>query len=132
MDNRPIIIFDGVCNFCNGSVNFIIKRDAAAVFAFTPAQSETAKALMEQHHIPNLANDTFILIKNGTCFTRTNAALEITKDLSGFWFLFRIFKLLPTSFRDIFYDALAKNRYKLFGKKDSCMVPSQNIKDRFI
>ena len=117
MDNKPIIIFDGICNFCNGSVNFIINRDVHSVFTFTPMQSETAKSLMHKYEITELGNDTFILIKNDVIYVRTNAALEITKDLSGYWHLFLVFKILPVSIRDLFYNFLAKNRYKLFGKK---------------
>lgn len=132
MSNSHIIIFDGVCNFCNGAVNFIIKRDPEAKFVFTPMQSDLAEALMRKHEIFNVGVDTFLLIKNGQCFLWSNAALEITKDLSGLWFLFLGFKIVPTKIRDYFYKIFARNRYKLFGRQPTCMIPTEKIKNRFI
>ncbi len=132
MDSRNIVIFDGVCNFCNGSVNFIIKRDPEGVFAFTPMQSDLAKELMEKHQIFNVGIDTFLLIKDGQCFIFSSAALEITKDLTGFWYLFNILKLIPAPVRDFFYKLFARNRYKLFGRKEHCMVPTTAIRSRFV
>lgn len=132
MDSRNIVIFDGVCNFCNGSVNFIIKRDPEGVFAFTPMQSDLAKELMEKHQIFNVGIDTFLLIKDGQCFIFSSAALEIAKDLTGFWYLFNILKLIPAPVRDFFYKLFARNRYNLFGRKEHCMVPTTAIRSRFV
>jgi predicted DCC family thiol-disulfide oxidoreductase YuxK len=132
MENRHIIIFDGVCNFCNEAVNFIIKRDPTGVFVFVPIQSEVAKKLIDEYEAKKVGVDTFLLIKNGTCYYRTDAALEIAKDLTGFWFLLKVFKVIPRRFRDYFYRALARNRYSLFGKKDVCMIPTPDIKSRFL
>ena len=132
MDNRHIVIFDGLCNLCNGAVNFIIKRDPKAIFVFTPTQSDLADKLMRDHQIISAEIDTFLLIKNGKAHIRTDAALEITKDLSGLWFLFRVFRVIQPSLRDILYRLIAKNRYKLFGKRDECMIPTQEIRERFI
>ncbi|MGB3210357.1 MAG: DCC1-like thiol-disulfide oxidoreductase family protein [Desulforhopalus sp.] len=132
MDNRHIIIFDGVCNFCNSGVLFIIKRDPQGVFAFTPMQSDTAKVLMAQYQIPAVELDTVLLIKDGSCYIRSDAVLEIVKDLTGFWYFFVIFKVLPTAVRDAFYRIFARNRYRLFGERESCMVPSAEIQSRFI
>ncbi len=132
MDSRNIVIFDGVCNFCNGAVNFIIKRDPEGVFAFTPMQSDLAKELMEKHQIFNVGIDTFLLIKDGQCFIFSSAALEIAKDLTGFWYLFNILKLIPAPVRDFFYKLFARNRYKLFGRKEHCMVPTTAIRSRFV
>ena len=132
MDNRHIVIFDGLCNLCNGAVNFIIKRDPKAIFVFTPIQSDLADKLMRDHQIISAEIDTFLLIKNGKAHIRTDAALEITKDLSGLWFLFRVFRIIQPSLRDILYRLIAKNRYKLFGKRDECMIPTQEIRERFI
>jgi len=132
MENRHVIIFDGICNFCNGAVNFIIKRDAKGLFVFTPMQSEIAAKLIEEYEAPKVGFDTFLLIKNGTCYYRTDAAFEIARDLTGLWFLFRIFKVLPRGFRDYFYRAFARNRYTLFGKKDVCMIPTPELKNRFL
>ncbi len=131
--NKPdIVIFDGICNFCNGAVNFIIKRDPNATFAFTPMQSLLAKELMKQYKIDNVGIDTFLLIKDGQCLIFSSAALEISKGLSGYWYLFNIFKLVPSPIRDVVYKLFARNRYRLFGKADSCMVPSPDVKSRFV
>ena len=127
-----IIIFDGICNFCNASVNFIIKRDPQAIYKFTPMQSELAQQLMAEHGIADADLDTFVLIKNGQCHVRTDAALEIAKDLSGFWHLCGAFRILPGPLRDFCYRLLAKNRYRLFGKRESCMVPTPEIRSRFV
>ncbi len=132
MDSRNIVIFDGVCNFCNGAVNFIIKRDPEGIFAFTPMQSDLAKELMKKHQIFNVGIDTFLLIKDGQCFIFSSAALEIAKDLTGFWYLFNILKLIPAPVRDFFYKLFARNRYKLFGRKEHCMVPTTEIRSRFV
>lgn len=132
MDSINIVIFDGVCNFCNGAVNFIIKRDPEGVFAFTPMQSDLAKELMEKHQIYNVGVDTFLLIKNGQCFVFSSAALEIAKDLTGFWYMFNVFRLVPVPIRDFFYKVFARNRYALFGRQDQCMVPSNEVRSRFV
>lgn len=132
MSNSHIVIFDGVCNFCNSAVYFIIKRDPDAKFVFTPMQSKLAEELMNKHQVDSVGMDTFLLIKNGNCFKYSSAALEITKDLSGAWFLFLVFKIVPAKVRDYFYKVFARNRYNLFGRKDICMVPTKELKSRFI
>lgn len=132
MENKQIIIFDGVCNFCNSAVNFILKMDKAELFQFTPMQSNFAKTLVMEYEIPSKDFDTILLIKDNIIFAGSEAALEITKGLSGYWFLFVVFRILPIKFRDYFYKLFAKNRYRLFGKRDVCMVPPVNQKSRFI
>ena len=132
MKHSHIVIFDGVCNFCNDSVNFIIKRDPSGVYSFAPVQSEFAQQLMSEHGIEEVGWNTFILIKNGRCHTRTDAALEIAKDLTGFWYLCGAFRIVPGPLRDFFYRMLAKNRYRLFGRRENCMVPTPEIRSRFI
>jgi predicted DCC family thiol-disulfide oxidoreductase YuxK len=132
MDYNQIIIFDGICNFCNGAVNFIIRRDSRAAFKFAPMQSKEAQELLQKYQIPEAGYDSFVLIKNGQPFLRTNAALEITKDLDGFWFMFRAFKIVPAVVRDYFYRILARNRYTLFGKRAACMMPKKEVRDRFL
>jgi len=132
MDNRPIIIFDGVCNFCNAAVNFIIKRDPAAQFAFTPMQSTLAKELMAKYQINNVGIDTFLLIKNDQTFVFSSAALEITKGLTGLWYWLTVFKVIPSPIRDAIYKLFARNRYVLFGKADVCIVPTKALRSRFV
>lgn len=95
-------------------------------------QSDTAKQLIEKYGADKVGTDTFLLIKNNKAFVRTNAALEICKDLSGYWYLFLAIKILPYFLRDFFYKFFARNRYFLFGKTDQCVMPTDEIKDRFI
>ena len=132
MSEKKIVIFDGECNFCNGSVNFIIRRDPESAFSFSPIQCSYAQELIKKFQISKVGIDTFLLIKDGRCFSHSTAALEITKDLSGFWYLFGVFKLVPAPLRDVFYKAFARNRYALFGKQDACMVPSSDVRSRFV
>lgn len=131
-DQRQLVIFDGVCHFCNGAVNFIIKRDPTGIFVFSPMQTEFAKSLLAQHQITNVGVDTLVLIKNGQCLIYSTAALEIAKELRGLWFCFSIFRWLPVSFRDACYKLFARNRYRLFGRQASCMVPDEQVKARFL
>ena len=132
MDSRHLVIFDGVCNFCNGAVNFIIKRDPMGKFAFTPMQSELAQQTMRSYGVPNVGVDTFLLIKDGKTYIWTDAALEIAKDLTGYWYLFNVVKVMPRPIRDWFYRVFARNRYVLFGRLESCMIPTSEVKSRFI
>ncbi len=132
MSNQHVIIFDGVCNFCNGAVNFIIKRDHNNVFVFAPLQSPTAQKLILEYKVDKVGFDTFLLIKNNACFFRTNAGLEITTDLSGYWYLFKVTKIIPRPIRDYFYRLFARNRYSIFGKTETCMVPTAELKDKFL
>ncbi|MDP4558189.1 thiol-disulfide oxidoreductase DCC family protein [Halomonas meridiana] len=132
MDNRYIVIFDGVCNFCNGAVNFIINRDPEGTFAFTPMQSELAQELTQRFNVPDVGMDTLVLIKAGKCYVLSDAALEIAKDLKGPWRLCYVFKVVPRPIRDAAYKLFARNRYRLFGKREACMVPTVEVKSRFV
>ena len=130
--DKPVILFDGVCNFCNGSVNFIIKRDPRAKFDFCPLQTEKAVNLLIPFHIDPIASDTIILLRNNKLYMKSRAALEIVKELNGLWPVLYVLILVPPFIRNFFYSILAKNRYKWFGKTDACMVPSQEIRNRFL
>lgn len=132
MPDRSVIIFDGVCTLCNGAVNFIIKRDVHDRFVFAPLQSAAGQALLRQYGIEQLGSETFVLIKNKRCLLRTDAALTITKDLSGYWFLFQIFRIVPRALRDVFYRWLANHRYRLFGKQVQCRVPPPGLQHKFL
>jgi len=131
-DGRYIVLFDGVCNLCNESVNFIIKRDPGRRFAFAPVQSVCGQDLIDQFNVPEVGVDTFLLIKQNHCYFKSDAALEIAKDLQGAWFLLYVFKIIPRPLRDFIYGLIAKNRYRLFGKKQVCMIPSVENKGRFL
>lgn len=132
MDDKYIVVFDGVCNFCNGAVHFIIKRDPKMQFMFAPMQTDFAKQLMSEYGISNAGVDTFLLIKNGQSYVFSTAALEIARDLNGYWFLFNAFRALPSSIRDFFYKTFARNRYALFGRQENCMIPTAELKSRFL
>ncbi|WP_340073680.1 thiol-disulfide oxidoreductase DCC family protein [Leptobacterium sp. I13] len=131
---KKIILFDGVCNLCNGSVRFILKRDKKEVFLFAALQSEVGEQLVKERSIDTSVIDSIILIDPGIAYyARSTAALEIAEEFGGLWSILRVFKwLLPTSLRDWFYDIIAKNRYKWFGKKEHCMIPTPELKARFL
>lgn len=128
-----IILFDGVCNFCNSSINFVLDRDHKKKFMFGALQSETGKKLLEENGIAQTKDlDSVILIKNNKVYKKSAASLEIAKDLSGGWPLFYVLKIIPWFIRDIFYDLIAKNRYRLMGKRDACRMPAPGEKERFL
>ena len=133
MEAKKIILFDGVCNLCNGAVQFIIKRDKRSVFKFASLQSEIGKQLTKERGIDTELLDSIILIEPGIAYySKSTAALEIMKSFGGIWSLTRLFTVLPEGFRDIVYDFIAKNRYKWFGKKDACMIPTPELQSRFL
>ena len=125
-----IILFDGECNFCDSSVQFIIRRDVEGVFKFASLQSETGQRLLSKHHIPKDI-DSFLLITNNKAYLKSAAALHVSRQLKGLWKLLYAFIVIPRPIRDFFYDILAKNRYKWFGKKQSCSLPSPEVRSRF-
>lgn len=126
-----IVLFDGECNFCDASVQFIIARDPSGYFQFAALQSDIGEKLKKEHHIPEKL-DSFLVIENNTVYDSSDAALFVCKHLSGVWKSFFVLKVLPKTFRDYFYKIIAKNRYKWFGKKDSCTIPSPEIRSRFL
>jgi predicted DCC family thiol-disulfide oxidoreductase YuxK len=131
-NENAIILFDGVCNFCNNSVNFIIERDSDNYFKFAPLQTEIAEELAKKHGIDKENTDSIILIEDNKAHTHSTAALKIARRLDGIWSLFYVFIIVPKFIRDFFYKTFAKYRYKLFGKKDVCMMPTPEIRERFL
>lgn len=127
-----IVIFDGVCNFCDGAVNFIIAHDAKNYFKFAPLQSENGRKLAAEHGIDLQKIDSVILIENGKAYTESTAALKVARHLGGIWSLAYAFIIVPKFIRDYFYKLFAKNRYRLFGKKDACMLPSPEVRAKFL
>ncbi|MFY7810093.1 MAG: thiol-disulfide oxidoreductase DCC family protein [Flavobacterium sp.] len=117
-----IILFDGVCNLCNGVVKFIAKRDPNKKFSFLSLQSSEGKKLLNLFNINALETDSIVYVKNNQAFIKSKAALEIAKDMGGIYHFLMIFKIFPTKINDYFYDFVAKNRYKFFGKNDSCEI----------
>jgi len=129
---HPVILFDGVCNLCSGSVQFIINRDPSGIFRFATLQSETGKNLVSKFDLPNDKPDAIILVENSEYYLRSTAALRILQRLGSLWQLLYVFILIPRPIRDYFYDIVARNRYKWYGKRAQCMIPSEDIKGRFL
>ncbi len=128
-----IILFDGVCNLCNGAVQFILKRDPSEYFKFASLQSDYAEKLMAERGIERkVGNSTLILIENGEWYFRSTAALRICGHLSGAWRICYLFLAIPRFIRDGLYDYISRHRNKWFGKREQCMVPDQSVKHRFL
>lgn len=132
MNQHSIILFDGVCNLCNGAVQFIIKRDVKNYFSFASLQSAQGQKILSQYDL--LVNDlnSFILIENGKPYIRSTGALKVVKKLNNLWPLLYGFIVIPKFIRDSIYKWIAKNRYKWFGKKIECMIPTPQLKARFL
>ena len=128
----PIILFDGVCNFCNRTINIILKYDDQAYFQFAASQSSAAMGIMQAFNLDEKSISSVILIEQEKVFTKTDAVIQIANRLSGWPSLFRLLKFIPKPMRDFAYDLIAKNRYALFGKKDNCMIPDASIRHRFL
>lgn len=132
LENKSIILFDGVCNLCNNAVQFIIKRDKNKYFLFSSLQSDVAQDILLHFKLKNSDFDSIILIENGKIYDKSTASLKIAKQLSGLWKYNYIFIILPKFIRDFFYAIIAQNRYKWFGKKDACIIPTAALKARFL
>lgn len=127
-----VILFDGICNLCNSSVLFVIRQDTHQKFKFASLQSAYGQQQMQSFHLPPGELSTVLLIKHGKLYQKSNAALEIARNLSGLWPLIYIFKVIPPFIRDGVYDWIARNRYRWFGKKNECMIATPELKARFI
>jgi predicted DCC family thiol-disulfide oxidoreductase YuxK len=126
-----IVLFDGVCNFCNGAVNFIIKHDRDGRFKFAPLQSRIGEKMKAKYAIGEDV-DSIILVEDGRAFMHSDAALRIARGLGGIWAIGYAFVIVPRAIRDRLYRSFAKYRYSLFGKKDVCMVPTAEVRSRFL
>lgn len=132
-EGKKIILFDGVCNLCNGTVQWIIRRDSTDIFRFAPLQGEVGRELARARQIDTDQVDSIILIDPGVAYyIKSDAALEISRRLKGYRLLPFIFGWIPKSIRDGIYDLVARNRYRIFGKKEECMVPTPELKARFL
>lgn len=129
--DKGIILFDGVCNYCNTMVNFSLKRDKKDFLLFAPLQSDAGLALREKYGVaPSV--DSFIYIENDKAYLYSTAALKVSKHLSGGWPLMAAFFIVPAFIRDGVYKWIARNRYKWFGKKDTCMIPTPAVRAKFL
>lgn len=129
---HPVILFDGVCNLCSGAVQFIIKRDRKDSFRFASLQSDFGQSLLRKFNLPADAFNSFILYKAGKIYTRSTGALLVAKQLSGAWPLLSFFMIIPPFIRNSFYNLIAGNRYKWFGQKEACWIPSSYLKNKFL
>ena len=132
MSAHPIVLFDGVCNLCHRSVQFIIRQDHQARFKFAPIQSSTGQRLMVDYALDPDDLSSFILIQNDKIYTKSDAWLKIVKTFPGVWSWLYAAIILPRALRDRFYDFIGSHRYQWFGKKESCMVPNADIRSRFL
>lgn len=131
---HPVVLFDGVCNLCNASVNFVLDRDPEGRFHFAALQSEAARALLAAHgrEPPKAEPDSIVLIENGVVYERSTAGLRIARHLRGPVKLLYAFIVFPRVVRDVVYRFIARNRYRWFGKSDVCRVPTPELKARFL
>lgn len=137
-----VVLFDGVCNFCDASVNFVIDHDPDGYFQFAPLQSEAGKQLAAKHGLRSESDqkqtddlipiDSVVLVEEGKAYTHSTAALRIARRLGGLWSLFYGLIVVPKPIRDFFYRMFAKYRYRMFGRKDECMLPAPAVRARFL
>ncbi|MGG6231437.1 thiol-disulfide oxidoreductase DCC family protein [Tenacibaculum sp. SDUM215027] len=131
--NKKVILFDGVCNFCNDSVLKVIKYDTKNMFVFTSLQSDIGKEITQYLGVDTSKIDSIILYEPNVAYDiKSSAALKIMNGFGGVWKLTQVFWILPEGLRNIVYDYIAKNRYKWFGKKEACMIPSKEIQEKFL
>ena len=127
-----VIIFDGVCNLCNGAVNFIIDRDKKNIFKFASLQSAFGQNLLKEKNMNSTDFNTIVLLKNNKIYTKSTAIFEIFKELGFPYSMLSIFNIFPLFLTNKAYDFVAKNRYKFFGKRESCRIPTKELLDRFM
>lgn len=127
-----LVLYDGVCNFCNNSVNFIIKHEKDQELQFASLQSELGNAVLKRHNLNSQNFDSIVFVQRGQVFQKSKGALKIAGFLKAPLSWIKAFGILPVWFTDIFYDIIAKNRYKIFGKSDTCQIPSPELRSRFL
>ena len=130
--SKSVILFDGYCNLCNSQVNSILRFDYKKFFYFSNLDSSFSKKVIKENKVESLEGKTIILFHNNKIIIKSNAAIKIAYLLGGFFKIFIIFKILPNLIRDGIYDVISRNRYRWFGKSDSCYIPKKEILDRFI
>ena len=126
----PILLFDGVCNLCNGVVQFVIRQDPKGKILFASQQSNVGQRLLDQYNLPDL--QSVILIEGDKVYRNSDAALRLFHHLGGYWAALEVFKVIPSPFRNWVYRLIAGNRYRLFGKRKQCMIPTPEVRKRFL
>jgi predicted DCC family thiol-disulfide oxidoreductase YuxK len=132
-EHKKIILFDGVCNLCNSAVQFMIKHDQKDVFRFVALQSELGQQILKHIGVNPVNIDSIVLYEPGVAYYyKSSAAIEIARNLGGFWHFGTVFRIIPTGIRNLLYDYIAKKRYKWYGQKESCMIPTPELKIKFL
>lgn len=132
MQQQPVVLFDGVCNFCSGAVNFVIRQDKQKKLRFAALQSAAGQRLLQAYKLPTQHFDSFVFIENDKAYHSSTAGLKLYNQLPWYWKWTQVFWLIPRFMRDALYNLVARNRYKWFGKKESCMVPTPDLRSRFL
>ena len=132
MYSKPIILFDGICNLCNGAVQFVIRHDPKGKFLFASLQSETGQQLLKQYNLPAADFTSFTLVQDNAIYIKSTGALKVARQIKGAWSWLYIFIIVPKFIRDAVYTWIAQNRYRWFGKKAACMIPTPQLKARFL
>jgi len=132
MNPSPVIYFDGVCNLCTGSVQFVLKKDKANLFRFASLQGEAGQKMLASYHLPTHHYKSFVVEENGKIFTRSTGALRVFRHLGGAWYLLYFFIIVPPFIRDGVYNFVSEHRFRWFGKKESCWLPRPEWKQRFL
>jgi predicted DCC family thiol-disulfide oxidoreductase YuxK len=132
LQNHGVLLFDGVCNLCNGFVNFVIDNDPEGYFKLAALQSDEARPYLEQFGLDPEALDSVVLIENGQAYRKSTAALRVALHLPKPWPLAAVFMAIPRPLRDVVYDLIATNRYDWFGERNSCRMPTPELQQRFL
>ena len=131
-EERPVIFFDGICNLCNRIVQFVIKKDKKKQFRFASLQGKAGQEILKKFNLLSDDFNSFIVLEGDKIYTRSTAALRMLKKMSGGWHLFYGFIIIPKFIRDAVYNWIARNRYKWYGKRNECMAPTPELKERFL
>jgi len=131
VENRSVIFFDGVCNLCNASVQFVIAHESADFFRFAALQSDYARNTLTKFNLKATDSNSVVLLENGLLYTKSSAALRIARRLNGLWPLLYSLIIVPKFLRDWVYNTIAKNRYKWWGRQETCWVPTPKLKTKF-
>ena len=131
LPDKPLLLFDGVCNLCAYEVQFLISHDPEGNLMFTSQQSEKGQAILKKFNLEHLTSQTVVLIDNNLVFTKSRAIVRTFKYLEGFWYYGYYFKIIPSFISDFFYQFVAANRFRWFGKKEACWIPTKALRQRF-
>ncbi|MFB6162804.1 MAG: thiol-disulfide oxidoreductase DCC family protein [Halococcoides sp.] len=131
-EDHPVVLFDGICNLCSGFVRFLLPRDPEGTFRFASLQSDVGRAVSAEYGLPTDEFDSVVLIEDGECYTRSDAVLRIVRHLGGPYRLLASARVVPAPIRDVVYDLVATYRYRVFGRREECLRPPEDIESRFL